>query len=95
MRAGGRWFDPPARPIFSPRINDSHCNTIQSSLTTVQCFDDGYEEKQPMAWKEYDAEYWLKELQKSIDECTGRRDIIEITLKRILSPRITAVLNVK
>ena len=33
-----------------------------------------------MAWKEY----WLKELQKSMDRCTGHRDISEILLKMAL-----------
>ena len=28
-------------------------------------------EKQPVAWKEYRAEYWLKELQESMDKCTS------------------------
>ena len=31
-----------------------------------------------MFWKEYCAGYWLKELQKSVDSFTGRRDITEI-----------------
>ena len=29
----------------------------------------------------YCAEYWLKELQESMDRCTGRCDITEILLK--------------
>ena len=37
-----------------------------------------------MAWKEYCAEYWLKELQESMDRCTGRCDITEIRLKMAL-----------
>ena len=49
----------PAMPIFSPRIDDSHCNRMHSSLTALHCFDNGYVEKQPVAWKEYCAEYWL------------------------------------
>ena len=47
----------------------------------VCCFDNGYVEKQPVAWKEYCAEYWLKELQESMSRCTGRHDITEILLK--------------
>ena len=35
-----------------------------------------------MAWKEYFLEYWLKELQESMDICTGHCDIAEILLKR-------------
>ena len=38
-----------------------------------------------MAWKEYFAEYWLKEIRESMDRCTGRRDITEILLKTALS----------
>ena len=62
-------------------IDDGHCDRIHSSLTTVRCFEKGYQEKQPMAWKEYCAEYWLKELQESMDRCTGWRNITEILLK--------------
>ena len=47
-------------------------NTIQS---INQYFDDGYVGNQPVAWKECCAEYWFKEVQKSIDRCTGRRRI--------------------
>ena len=52
--------------------------TINSFLTAVRCFDNGYVGKQPVDWKQYCAEYWLKELQESMDRCTGRRDISEI-----------------
>ena len=47
--------------IFFPRIDDSYCDRIHSSLTAVCCFGNGY-----VAWKENCSEYWLKELQKSI-----------------------------
>ena len=40
---------------------------------------------QPVAWKEYCAKYWLKELQESMDRCTGRRDITKILLKAALN----------
>ena len=70
----------PARPIFFPMIDDSHCDRIHSSLTGVHCFDSGYVGKQPVAWTEYCAEYWLKELQESMDWCTGRHDITEVLL---------------
>ena len=73
LRTGGRWFDPLLNPV--PRIDDSHCDRIHSSLTVVRCFDNSYVGKQPVAWKEYCAEYWLKELQKSMDMCTGCHDI--------------------
>ena len=39
--------------------------------------------KQSVAWKEYCAEYWLKELQEGMDRCTGHHDIIEILWKRL------------
>ena len=54
---GGSWFNLWARPIFFLRIDDSHCSRIHSPLTAVHCFDDGYMEKQSVAWKEYCAEY--------------------------------------
>ena len=50
----------PARPIFFPRIDDTHCDRIHSSLNAVRCFHSGYVEKQPVAWKEYCAKLWLK-----------------------------------
>ena len=45
----------------------------------------GYVGKQPVAWKEYCAEYWLRELQESMDRCTGGRDITEILLQTTLN----------
>ena len=50
-------------------------------LAAVQCFDDGYVGKQPVAWKEYCAVYWLKELEESMDRCTDIRHMKEIMLK--------------
>ena len=75
-----------ALPTFFPRIDDSHCDRIHSSLTAVYCFDNGYVGKQPMAWKEYCVEYWLKELQENMDRCTGSHHITEILLKMALNP---------
>ena len=74
-----------ARPICFQRIDDSHCNRIHSSLTAVHCFDNGYVGKQQVVWKEYCVEYWLKELQETMDKCTGHRDITEILLKTALN----------
>ena len=74
----------PAPPIFSPRIADSQCDRTHSSFTAVRCFDNVYVGKQPVAWKEYCVEYWLK-VQESMDRCTGRRDITEIQLKTALN----------
>ena len=81
LRTGVRRLEPPALPIFFPRIDDSHCDGIHLSLTAVHWFDDGYVGKQPVACKEYCAEYWLRELQESTDRCTGRRVITETTSK--------------
>ena len=66
-------------------IDDSHCDRINSSFTAVRCFDNDFMGKQPVAWKEYCAEYWLKELQGSMDRCTNLRDITEILLKTALN----------
>ena len=38
-----------------------------------------------MAWKEYCAEYWLRELQESINRYTGHSNITEILLKTALN----------
>ena len=65
----------PVRQIFFSRINDSHCDRIHSFFTAVHCFDNSYVRKQPMAWKEYCAEYLLKGLKERMDRCTGCRDI--------------------
>ena len=70
LRTGGRWFEPSARSIFFPRIGDSHFNRIHTSLTAVHCFNNDYVGKQPWTWKEYCAEYWLKQLQESLNRCT-------------------------
>ena len=86
LRAVGRWFDHRlGLSLFFPRIDDSHCVRIHSFLTAVQCFDSGYVGKQPVAWKEYCAEYWLKQLQDSMDGCPGRSDITETLLKTALN----------
>ena len=55
------------------------------TLTAVRCFCNGYVGKQPLAWKEYCVEHWLKELQESMDRCTDRSDITEILLNTALN----------
>ena len=75
----------PTRPISFLRIDDGHCNRFHSSLTDGSSFYNGYVGKQPVAWKEYCAECWLKELQESMDRCTGRNDITEILSKTALN----------
>ena len=84
LRTGGRWFDSSARQILFPRIDDSHYDRMHSSLTAAHCFDDDYVGMQPVAWKEYCAEYRSKEFQKGMGRCTSPCDIIEITLKTAL-----------
>ena len=54
-------------------------------LTAGHFFYNGYVGKQPMAWKEYCAEYWLVKLRESMDTCIGRRDITDILLKKALN----------
>ena len=70
---------------FCLRIDDRQCDRIHSSLTAVRCFHNGYVGKKPVAWKEYCAKYWLKELQESIDRCKGHHDITEVLLKTVLN----------
>ena len=53
---------------------------------SVYCFDKGDVGKQPVVWKEYCVEYWLKELQESKDKCTGHSNITVILLKTALTP---------
>ena len=76
LRTGGRWFDPGLTQCLFPGIDDTHCNRIHSSLTAVLCFDHGYVGKQPVTWKE---------LQESMDRCTGRGEITEILLETALN----------
>ena len=83
----------PAWPILFPRIDDSHCNRVLSSLTTVPCFDNGFVGKQPVAWKEYCAEYWLKELKESMDRHTGHCGIAKILLKMVLNTIQSIILS--
>ena len=60
----------PAQLIFLPKIDDSHCDGIHSSLTATPCFKNGYVVKQPVTWKKYSAEYcrnaWLVALASAI-----------------------------
>ena len=81
----GRWLEPSVQPIFFLRIDDSQCDIIYFSITNIHCFDDGNVGKQPVAWKEYCWEYWLKEIQKRMHMCTGRSKITEITSKTALN----------
>ena len=51
LRTGGCEFNPWAHPVFFLRIDDSHWDRSHSFLTAVHCFHNGYEGKQPVAWK--------------------------------------------
>ena len=75
MRTGGRWFDPRFSQ-YSFRGLMMVTATGLTPLNAVHCFDDGYVGKQPVAWKEYCVVYWLKELQESMERCTGARNIL-------------------
>ena len=69
LRTGGHWFESPARPIFF----ESHCRKDWFLSHSNHCFYDGYVGKKAQDWKEHCAEFWLKELQESMDKCTSRR----------------------
>ena len=75
-------------PISFLRIEDSRWNRFYSSHPAVHCFDDGYVGKQSVAWKEYRGGVLVekKNLRESMDRCTGRCDITEMMLKRVLKP---------
>ena len=68
-------------------IDDIHRNRIHFSLTAINCFNNADVGKQPVAWKEYCAEYWLKVLQESMDRYTGNitEILLEIALNTIQS----------
>ena len=80
LKTGGHWFDPKLCQYFFRELMIIIARGL-IPLTAVHCFDDGYVGKQPVAWKEYYAEYWFKELQERIDRCTGHYDITNILLK--------------
>ena len=73
-----------AQQIFFLRIDGSHCDSFHSSFTAVHCFNHGYVGKQPLAWKEYCTEYWLKEYQECMVMCTCHCNITKILLKTVL-----------
>ena len=66
LRKGGRWFDPRlGQYSFRGLMIVCQSNMIHSSLTAVLCFYNGFVGKQPVAWKEYCAEYWIKNSRKA------------------------------
>ena len=60
LRTEGRWFDPRLGQYSFRGTMIISCDRIHSYLTAVRYFDDHYVGKQPVAWKESCAEYWLK-----------------------------------
>ena len=52
LQTGSHWFEPLAWQIFFLRINDSHCESIHSFLTAAHGFDNSFDGKQPVVWKE-------------------------------------------
>ena len=70
-------------------LNDSPCDRIHICRIAVRGFNNGYVGgKQPMAWKEFCAEFWSREFQENMDRCTGRLDATEITLKSALNTNL-------
>ena len=57
LRTGGPRFGSRTQPMFFPRIDDSHCDRIQSSFTWMIVMMMVVSGKQPVAWEEYFAEY--------------------------------------
>ena len=81
LRNRGRWFDPRFGQ-FSFQVLMIVIATGFVPLSSLSIyFENGFVGKQPGAWKEYCMGYWLKELQESMDRCTGRLDTTEILLK--------------
>ena len=83
LRTGGRWFDP--RLSQYAFRGSMIVIATDSSITSVRYFVDGYVGKQPEAWIGCSAEYLLKELQESMDRCTGSTNITVILLKTVLN----------
>ena len=92
LRTGGGWSDPRFGQYFfrGLMIVIATGFIFLSPLSIVSTMG-----KQPVAWKEYCAEYCLKKLQDSMNRCTGRRDITEILLKTALNNQSSAILELK
>ena len=73
-----------ARPIFLSRIDDSHCDRIHSSLTDFHCFHKKLLVCGKAASGLERVEYWLKELQESVDRITVAATIYIVT-ERLLN----------
>ena len=72
-------------------MDDSYCDRIHPSITTVHGFHNGYVGKQPVAWEEYCEECWLKDLQARVDRCTGHCNITEILMKTAFNQLINSL----
>ena len=86
LRTGDRWFDPGLsqysfRGLMIVIWTGFFLLSPLSVISTMVM----WELKQPVAWKDNCAEYWLKELKESMDRCTGRCNISEILLKTALN----------
>ena len=82
----GCWFSPLlCQYCFWGQIMVIATGFIPLSLLSIVSTIELYVGKQPLAWKEYCAEYWLKEHQESMDRYTGRCDMTEILLKTALN----------
>ena len=62
LKTGGHWLDPQLVQYSFPGLMIVIAIEF-IPLTAVCCFDNGYVGKQPLGWKEYCAEYWLKSQQ--------------------------------
>ena len=67
LKTGGHWFDPWLGQYSFRGLMIVIATGFVPLSTTVCCFNNGYVGKQPVPWKEYCMEYWLKELQECMD----------------------------
>ena len=85
LRTGGRWFDPRlSKYSFRGLMIGITSGFIPLSLLSVVWTMVKLESSQWLG-KNFSAEYWSKELQNSMDRCTGRRDRTEILSKTALN----------
>ena len=85
LRTGGGWFDPRLSQYSFRGLTISIATGFITLSPLSIVSNNGYVGKQPVAWKQCCAEYWLKELKKSMDRCTDRCDITKILLKPALN----------
>ena len=86
LRTGSCWFDPLlGQYSFQGLMIVIGTGYIPLSPLSVVSTMVMLESSHAVALKEYCTEYWLKELQESMDRCTGHCDITEILLKMVLN----------